>query len=419
MSEPSTSVVPTTRPSGALAPGASVAGAPATVAGVTGRPAVVAGQPGTVDPRATLKSNDACWCGSGRKYKRCHKAADSGPGGQRGLSNVDLGGHGGRDLVQRGRAGGRSSVATAAAGLLTRASEARRVRPGTQSPRRAVPAEIARPDYAITGRPGRGPGKMVKTPEELARLRRACRAAAEVLAETGRAVAPGVTTDALDAICHQAYIARGGYPSTLNYHGYPKSLCTSVNEVICHGIPDSRALEDGDIVNLDVTIFLDGMHGDTNATFGVGNVDAASQRLVEVTRECLDLAIAAVGPDVPLNQIGRAIQGHAEANGFGVVRAFVGHGIGDTFHMAPQVPHYYDPAATTRVQPGWVFTIEPMITMGTWRHRLWDDEWTAVTADHLRTAQFEHTILVTDDGAEVLTVIDADVVAGAEVVTPA
>ncbi|GAC1540233.1 MAG: type I methionyl aminopeptidase [Acidimicrobiales bacterium] len=330
------------------------------------------------------KSNDPCWCGSGRKYKRCHKADDGG-------------------------SPRRVSVADGAARLLERSAASGRVQPGVLSSPRPVPPHIIRPDYAATGTPGRATDRLVKTPEEIERLRRSCRAAAEVLEETGRAVAPGVTTDAIDAICHDAYIARGGYPSTLNYHGYPKSLCTSVNEVICHGIPDSRELVDGDIVNLDVTIFLDGMHGDTNATFLVGEVDEASRRLVDVTRECLDRAIAVVGPDVPLNEIGRAIQNHAEANGFGVVRAFVGHGIGETFHMTPQVPHYYDPAATTRVQTGWVFTIEPMITLGTWRHRLWDDNWTAVTADYSRTAQFEHTILVTDDGAEVLTVTDAKV----------
>ena len=331
------------------------------------------------------KSNDPCWCGSGRKYKRCHKTADAG-----------------------GTA--RTSVADGAARILARAGEARRVRPGLISPVRPVPDDIARPDYALTGRPGKGSGRMVKTAEELGRLRHSCRAAAEVLEETARAIAPGVTTDHLDAVCHAAYLARGGYPSTLNYHGYPKSLCTSVNEVICHGIPDSRPLEDGDIVNLDVTIFLDGMHGDTNATYYVGSVDDESRRLVEVTRECLERGIAAAGPDVPMNEIGRAIQTHAEANGFGVVRAFVGHGIGDTFHMPPQVPHYYDPAATTRMQKGWVFTIEPMITIGSWRHRVWDDDWTAVTADLSRTAQFEHTVVVTDNGAEVLTRLPAPAV---------
>jgi len=328
------------------------------------------------------KSNDPCWCGSGRKYKRCHKAADAG-------------------VVAHG------SVAAGAARLLERAAESRAVRPGLVSPRRPVPPEISRPDYALTGRPGKGSGRLVKTDEEIARLRRACRAAAEILEETGRAVAPGVTTDHLDAVCHDACIRHGGYPSPLNYHGYPKSLCTSVNEIICHGIPDSRALGNGEIVNLDVTIYLDGVHGDTNATFCVGDVDAESQRLVQVTRECLDRAIAVVGPDVPMNEIGRAIQTHAEANGLGVVRAFVGHGIGDGFHMAPQVPHYYDPRLTTRMQKGWVFTIEPMITLGDWHHRMWDDDWTAVTADLSRTAQFEHTVLVTESGADVLTGVRA------------
>ncbi|HVM65057.1 MAG TPA: type I methionyl aminopeptidase [Acidimicrobiales bacterium] len=319
------------------------------------------------------KSNDPCWCGSGRKYKRCHKAQDAG------------------------------GVAAGATRVLEKASRARSVQPGVVSARRPVPAEIPRPDYALTGRPGRGSGRVVKTDDEIARLRRACRAGAEVLEETGAAVAPGVTTDHLDVVCHDACVRRGGYPSPLNYHGFPKSLCTSVNEVICHGIPDSRALRDGDIVNLDVTIFLEGVHGDTNATFLVGDVDDASRELVEVTRECLDRAIAVVGPDVPMNEIGRAIQSHAEAHGMGVVRAFVGHGIGDNFHMAPQVPHYFDPRLTTRMQKGWVFTIEPMITLGDWHHRLWDDDWTAVTADLSRTAQFEHTVLVTEEGADVLT----------------
>ncbi|MHB8464713.1 MAG: type I methionyl aminopeptidase [Acidimicrobiales bacterium] len=334
------------------------------------------------------KSNDPCWCGSGRKYKRCHKSSDGG-------------------------VSARTSVAEGAAALLRRASDARWVRPGLQSPRRSVPASIPRPDYALSGEPSEGPSRLVKTAEEIDRMRRACRAAAEVLRETAEAVAPGVTTDAIDAVCHEAYIKRGGYPSTLNYHGYPKSLCTSVNEVICHGIPDSRPLDDGDIVNLDVTIFLDGMHGDTSATYAVGDVDQQSLHLIQVTRECLDRGIAAVGPNVPVNEIGRAIQRHAEAEGFGVVRAFVGHGIGDTFHMAPQVPHYYDPSTSMRMQPGWTFTIEPMITIGSWRHRLWDDDWTAVTSDHSRTAQFEHTILVTEDGAEILTLIDAKVAAPA------
>ncbi|MDQ1710628.1 MAG: methionyl aminopeptidase, partial [Frankiaceae bacterium] len=279
-----------------------------------------------------------------------------------------------------------------------------RVRPGTLSPTRTVPPEIPRPDYALTGRPGRNrAGAAPKTAEEIVRMRRAGRAAAEVLEIVGAAVAPGVTTDALDAIAHEECIKRGGYPSPLNYNGFPKSLCTSVNEVICHGFPDSSVLRDGDIVNCDVTIFLDGVHGDTNATFLVGDVDEESRRLVQVTRECLDVGIAAVRPGGMVRDIGRAIQAHAEAAGYGVVRAFVGHGIGTTFHADPQVPHHYDPRATTKLVPGMTFTIEPMITIGSWEHRMWDDGWTAVTADLSRTAQFEHTLLVTDEGAEVLT----------------
>lgn len=324
------------------------------------------------------KSNDPCWCGSGRKYKRCHKVSDDG-------------------------SPQRSSAAAGASHILTTAAQARRVRPGLISPRRPVPAEIPRPDYADTGVPRRTTAALVKDADQITRMRAACRAAAEVLAEVAAAVGPGITTDALDLLCHEACIRRGGYPSPLAYHGYPKSLCTSVNEVICHGIPDSRQLREGDIVNLDVTIYLDGMHGDTNATVGVGAVDESSRRLIDVTRECLDRGIAAVRPHGPINEVGRAIQEHAEAHGFGVVRAFVGHGIGEVFHMAPQVPHYFDARLTSRAEPGMTFTIEPMITLGAWQHDMWDDEWTAVTADGSRSAQFEHTILVTEDGVEVLT----------------
>jgi len=335
------------------------------------------------------KSNEPCWCGSGRKYKRCHKPQD-GALPRRGLgprnSPADL------DVV-----GGATRV-------LADSDRRRRVQPGLVSPVRRVPPEIEQPDYAETGTPRRTTGLLIKTPELIAAMRTAGRVAAEVLAEVGGAVAPGVTTDFLDALCHEACLRRGAYPSPLNYHGFPKSICTSVNEVICHGIPDSRPLEDGDIVNLDVTVFIGGVHGDTNATFLIGEVDPESARLVQVTAECLAVGIAAVRPGGPLNAIGRAIQSNAEAAGFGVVRAFVGHGIGEAFHMSPQVPHYFDPAVSTRLRPGMTFTIEPMITMGDWHHRMWDDGWTAVTADGRRTAQFEHTILVTDDGAEILTV---------------
>ncbi|MCU0309965.1 MAG: type I methionyl aminopeptidase [Acidimicrobiales bacterium] len=302
-----------------------------------------------------LKANDPCWCGSGRKFKRCHR--DS------------------REVLQ----------------------------PGVISPMRSVPSDIPRPDYAETGTPVRWDEPRVKSADVIERMRRAGAAAAEILELGGAAVAPGVTTDEIDALVHQAYIDRGGYPSTLNYRGYPKSLCTSVNEVICHGIPDDRPLREGDIVNLDVTIFLDGVHGDTNATFAVGTIDDASKRLVDVTRECLDLGMAAVRPGRPFSDIGQAIETHAHRHGFEVVRAFVGHGIGEQFHTDLQIPHYFEPRMTTEMEPGMVFTIEPMISIGTGNHRIWADDWTAVTADGSRTAQFEHTVLVTGTGVEVLT----------------
>ncbi|MFL5348958.1 MAG: type I methionyl aminopeptidase [Hyalangium sp.] len=313
--------------------------------------------------------NDPCWCGSGSKYKKCHRGADAVEARKKGS-----------DIHRRG------------------------IRPGTISPPRSVPAHIPRPDYAETGRPARSPElSEVKSPDVIARMRRACRAAAQVLELTGAAVRPGITTDELDGLAHEAYIKLGGYPSTLNYHGYPKSLCTSVNEVICHGIPDSRALEEGDIVNLDITIFLEGVHGDCSATYFVGKVDPDSERLVKVTRECLELGIAAVKPGRPINDIGLAIEGHATKHGMSVVRAYCGHGIGERFHSPLQIPHYFEPDAKMIMRPGMTFTIEPMINLGHWQHRSWDDGWTAVTADGSRSAQFEHTILVTEQGAEILT----------------
>jgi methionyl aminopeptidase len=264
-----------------------------------------------------------------------------------------------------------------------------------------VPADIPRPPYA----PDAPALQPALPPDEFAtRMRAAGHAAAEVLEELSRAVAPGITTDELDRICHDACIARGGYPSPLHYKGFPKSLCTSINEIICHGIPDDRALQDGDIVNCDVTIYLGGVHGDTNATFLVGDVDAEGRRLVQVTREAMWKGIEQVRPGARLFEIGRAIQTHAEAAGFGVVRAFVGHGLGEEFHTAPSVPHYFDPRSDTLIAPGMTFTIEPMITEGSWElGRIWSDGWTAPTRDLSRSAQFEHSLLVTTTGVEVLT----------------
>ena len=202
---------------------------------------------------------------------------------------------------------------------------------------------------------------------------------------------------------HDLTVEMGGYPSPLNYHGYPKSVCTSVNEVICHGIPDSRPLEDGDILNIDVTCYVGGVHGDTNATFLVGEVDPQSIELVRVTEECMWYGIEAVVPGRPLSDIGRAIEQHAKKHRLGVVRAFIGHGIGQQFHTDIQVLHYYDARASMEMRPGMTFTIEPMLTLGTYAWDMWDDNWTVVTQDGRRSAQFEHTLVVTENGAEVLT----------------
>jgi methionyl aminopeptidase len=225
-----------------------------------------------------------------------------------------------------------------------------------------------------------------------------------VLDAVGASVTPGVTTDDLDAVAHDAYVAEGGYPSPLGYRGFPKSICTSVNEVVAHGIPDDRMLADGDIVNCDITIFLDGMHGDCSATFLVGDVEPATKQLVDVTARCLDAGIAAVRPGGRVRDIGRAIQAIAHAEGLGVVRELVGHGIGEEFHSTPYVHHYDEPRDRTRLRPGMVFTIEPMLTLGSPDVAQWDDGWTIVTQDGCPSAQFEHTVLVTSDGVDVLTV---------------
>jgi methionyl aminopeptidase len=305
-----------------------------------------------------LRSNDPCWCGSGRKHKRCH------------------------GLQQARR---RPPVAV-----------------GQVSPRRTVPQGIGRPPY-VGGSRERGGLQIFRDPDELAALRRACRIAAEVLAETGARVRPGITTDELDVIAHEAYLARGAYPSTLGYGTYTKSICTSVNEVICHGIPDDRPLAAGDIVNIDVTAYVDGFHGDTSATFLVGDVDEVAVGLVESTREALDVGIAAVAPGERLRAVGAAIQRFARARGYGVVPDYGGHGIGRAFHAEPHVHHTDEPSATTRLVPGLVFTVEPMLTAGAPQHRLASDGWTVATADGSLSAQFEHTILVTEDGSEILT----------------
>ena len=275
--------------------------------------------------------------------------------------------------------------------------------PGRVSPQRAVPPGIARPNYVGSPGPDRYTGPEVKDADTIAHMRVAGRVAAQALVEVGRHVAAGVSTDELDRIGHEFLVAHGAYPSTLGYRGFPKSLCTSVNEVICHGIPDSTKLRDGDIVNVDITAFLDGVHGDTDATYLVGDVAEQDRLLVERTRDALDRAIKAVRPGRPINVIGRVIESYARRFGYGVVRDFTGHGIGTAFHSGLVVPHYDDPRADTVIQAGMTFTIEPMLNLGTHEWEMWDDGWTVVTKDRKRSAQFEHTILVTDEGAEVLT----------------
>lgn len=276
--------------------------------------------------------------------------------------------------------------------------------PGTVGPARTVPSSIPRPEYV--GRPGPRPhtGSDVVAPETVERIRVAARIAAQALEEVGRHVAPGVTTDELDRIGHEFLLDHHAYPSTLGYRGFPKSLCTSVNEVICHGIPDSTVLLEGDLVNVDVTAYVDGVHGDNNATFGVGELDEESALLVERTREALARAIKAVVPGREINVIGRVIETYARRFGYGVVRDYTGHGVGEAFHTGLVVPHYdAAPAYATVIEPGMVFTIEPMLNLGTPDWELWDDGWTVVTADGRRSAQFEHTLLVTETGTEILT----------------
>ncbi|HEY6422501.1 MAG TPA: type I methionyl aminopeptidase [Pseudonocardiaceae bacterium] len=277
------------------------------------------------------------------------------------------------------------------------------LRPGRATPMRPVPAKIARPEYVGKPAPAPSDDPWVQPPEVIEAMRVAGRIAAQALAEGGRAVAPGVTTDEVDRVVHQFLLDHGAYPSTLGYKRFPKSCCTSLNEVICHGIPDSTVIEDGDIVNIDVTAFIGGVHGDTNATFLAGNVSEEDRLLVERTHEATMRGIRAVRPGRKLNVIGRVIEAYAKRFGYGVVRDFTGHGIGRSFHGKLVVLHYDEPEVDTVLERGMTFTIEPMITLGTIDYDLWPDGWTVTTRDKQRTAQFEHTLVVTADGADILT----------------
>ena len=278
------------------------------------------------------------------------------------------------------------------------------LKPGKISPRRAVPAHIDRPEYMYHSGPEVVTAGDIKSRETIEKIRVAGRIAAQALQVVGEAVRPGITTDELDRIGHEFIISHNAYPSCLGYMGFPKSLCTSINEVICHGIPDDRPLEDGDIVNVDITAYYDGVHGDTCAMFEVGNVDEESHLLIERTRNAMMRGIKAVRPGREINVIGRVIESYAHRFDYGVVRDFTGHGVGEAFHSGLIVPHYdAAPAHNEVMEEGMVFTIEPMLNLGGIEWEQWDDDWTVVTKDRGRSAQFEHTIVVTEDGAEILT----------------
>ncbi|KAF9069666.1 peptidase M24, structural domain-containing protein [Rhodocollybia butyracea] len=277
------------------------------------------------------------------------------------------------------------------------------------SAKRAVPEHIPRPDYATDGKPlseskeGGAPPRILNA-KEIEKMRTACRLSREVLDIAAAYVRPGISTDELDEVVHNATIERNAYPSPLNYRGFPKSVCTSVNEVICHGIPDQRKLQEGDIVNIDVSLFYDGYHGDVNGTYPVGKIDEDSEKLIRTTRESLDAAIQVCRPGALFRDIGKTIEPVARANGCAVVRTYTGHGIHELFHCAPNIPHYAKNKAIGTMKTGMVFTIEPMLNLGTnWSEVHWPDNWTATTVDGKRSAQFEETLLITDTGVEILT----------------
>jgi methionyl aminopeptidase len=274
---------------------------------------------------------------------------------------------------------------------------------GKLSPKRDVPAHIVRPPYVGKRSPDRYKGSEIQSSEVIAAMRIAGQLAADAVQLAGKTALPGVTTDEVDRVVHEFLCDHGAYPSTLGYRGYPKSCCTSLNEVICHGIPDTTVIKDGDILNVDVTAYIHGVHGDTNSTFLIGDVDEESRLLVERTKEMLDRAIAVVAPGRQINVIGRVIEAYAKRFGYGVVEDFTGHGVHTVFHSGLIIPHYDDPGATTIMEAGMTFTIEPMITLGSIDYDVWSDDWTITTKDKLRTAQFEHTLAVTETGAEILT----------------
>ncbi|MBF0671183.1 MAG: type I methionyl aminopeptidase [Salinibacterium sp.] len=276
--------------------------------------------------------------------------------------------------------------------------------PGAVSPRRAVPASIPKPEYVGRPAPAKFTGGDVYSPEQVELIRESGRIAASAIEHVAAHIRPGVTTEELDRLGHEYVVEHGAYPSCLGYRGFPKSVCTSVNEVVCHGIPDDTVLNEGDIVNLDITAFKNGFHGDTNRTFIVGSASQEVTDLVSRTEEALARGIKAVAPGRQVNVIGRTIESYARRFGYGVVRDFTGHGVGAAFHSGLIIPHYDSaPEFDTVMEVGMVFTIEPMLTLGTHEWDMWSDDWTVTTKDKSMTAQFEHTIVVTERGAEILT----------------
>lgn len=276
--------------------------------------------------------------------------------------------------------------------------------PGVVTKQLDVPAAIVRPEYVGKNSPSEWTGGHVKNPEQVEKIRAAGKLAAQAIELAGSQITPGISTNELDVIVHEFLVSNGAYPSTLGYRGFPKSCCTSVNEIICHGIPDDLEIRDGDIVNIDVTAYLDGFHGDSNVTFKVGQVSEEVSLLVDRTKEALDRAIASVMPGRAINVIGRTIESFAKRFNYGVVRDFTGHGIGEAFHSGLVIPHYDTaPHYSNIMEVGMVFTIEPMLTLGTHEWDMWADGWTVATRDKSITAQFEHTLVVTESGAQILT----------------
>ncbi|KAL8138076.1 hypothetical protein V2J09_004077 [Rumex salicifolius] len=299
----------------------------------------------------------------------------------------------------------------------TKSSRRPPLRRGRVSPSLPVPDHIQRPPYVGSASlPELSREYQTHDSEGIACMRAACQLAARVLEYAGTLVRPSVTTNDIDEAVHQMIIDAGAYPSPLGYGGFPKSVCTSVNECVCHGIPDSRQLQDGDIINIDVTVYLNGYHGDTSKTFPCGNVSDALKRLIKVTEESMEKGIAVCKDGATFNKIGKRISEHAEKYNYGVVDRFVGHGVGTIFHSQPIINHHSEQLFTILVNinrlgnnypgqmiEGQTFTIEPILTLGSIDCITWDDNWTAVTADGSPAAQFEHTILITRTGAEILT----------------